>query len=92
MDYRYESSEFYQYPVDTGSYGPRNIVNLRLGVERGPYTVVMYIRNLTNDQTPVNVQDAASTNAPYGNFESGYYPVALLPDKRTFGATVRYTF
>jgi outer membrane receptor protein involved in Fe transport len=92
MDYRYESAEFYQYPVDTGRYGPRNNVNLRVGVERGPYSVLMYIRNLTNDRTPVNVQDAASTNAPYGNFESGYYPVALLPDKRTFGATIRYAF
>ena len=89
VDYRYESSQYYQYPIDTGSFGPKNIVNLRAGLEKGPYSLSVYVRNLTNDKTPVTVQDAAVTGA--SNFQAGYFPIAVLPDQRTVGVTLRYT-
>ena len=90
IDYRYESKQYYQYPIDTGYFGPRNIVNLRTSLEKGPYKITAYIRNLTDDKTPVTVQDAAVTSA--NNFEAGYFPVAVLPEGRNFGVTLTYKF
>jgi hypothetical protein len=90
VDYRYESKQYYQYPLDTGWFGPKNIVNLRTGLEEGPLTLTLWVRNLTNDKTPLTVQDSALTGA--SNFQAGYYPVAVLPDGITFGATARYKF
>ena len=90
IDYRFESAQFYQYPIDTGYFGPRNVVNLRAGLEKGRWSLVGYVRNLTNDKTPVTVQDAAATGA--SNFQAGYFPVAVLPDGRNFGVTLRYQF
>ena len=90
VDYRYESKQYYQYPLDTGYFGPKNIVNLRTGLEQGPLTVTLWVRNLLNDKTPLTVQDSALTGA--SNFQAGYYPVAVLPDGTTFGLTARYKF
>ena len=90
LDYRYESKQYYQYPLDTGYLGAKNVVNLRVGVENSVYSGIFYIRNLTNDKTPLTVQDAAATGA--SNFQSGYFPVAVLPDGINFGVTLRYKF
>ena len=90
LDYRYESKQYYQYPIDTGYFGPKDIVNLRGGVEEGPLKVTLWVRNLTNDKTPLTVQDAAVTGAT--NFQAGYFPVAVIPDGTTFGLTVHYKF
>ena len=90
VDYRYEDKQYYQYPIDTGYFGPKSIVNLKTGVSEGPFTVSLWLRNLTNDKTPETVQDAAVTGAT--NFQGGYFPVAVLPEGRTFGATFRYKF
>ena len=90
VDYRFESKQFYQYPIDTGYFGPKNIVNVRTGIENDTWSVIFFVRNVTNDKTPLTVQDAAATGAE--NFQAGYFPVAVLPDGRTFGATVRYKF
>jgi outer membrane receptor protein involved in Fe transport len=90
LDYRYEDKQYYQYPVDTGWMGSKNIVNLRTGLQSGPYSLIVWVRNLTDNKTPVSVADSAATGA--SNFEAGYFPVAVLPDGRTFGATFRYTF
>jgi len=90
VDYRYEDKQYYQYPIDTGYFGPKSIVNLRTGLESGPYKVTLWIRNLTDDRTPTTVQDAAVTGAT--NFQAGYFPIAILPDGRTFGATFAYKF
>ena len=90
IDYRYESKQYYQYPIDTGYFGPKNIVNLRTGLEQGPLQVVLWVRNVTNDKTPLTVQDAAVTGAT--NFQAGYFPVAVVPDGTTFGLTAHYKF
>jgi iron complex outermembrane receptor protein len=89
-DYRHESPQFYQYPIDAGSFGPLNVVNLRVGVEKGPISLVAYVRNLTNNLTPETVQDSAVTGAT--NFQATYFPVAVLPDRRNFGVTLTYKF
>lgn len=90
VDYRFESKQFYQYPEDYGYFGPKNIVNLRTGIESDVWSAVVFVRNLTNDKTPVTVQDAAATGAQ--NFQAGYFPVAVLPDGRTYGITLKYKF
>jgi outer membrane receptor protein involved in Fe transport len=90
LDYRHGSSQFYQYPIDTGYYGPQDVVNVRAGFETGRYSFIVYVRNLTNDKTPDTVQDAAVTGAT--GFQAGYFPVAVLPDRRTVGATLRFKF
>jgi iron complex outermembrane receptor protein len=90
IDDRYESKQYYQYPIDTGYFGPKNIMNLRTGVDNGTYSFVVYVRNATDDKTPETVQDAAVTSAP--NFEAGYFPIAVLPEGRNYGATFRYNF
>ena len=90
LDYRHESRQFYQYPIDTGFFGPLNVVNLRAGVQKGPLELIVFVRNLTNDRTPETVQDAAVTGAT--GFQAGYFPVAVLPDGRTVGATLTFKF
>jgi iron complex outermembrane receptor protein len=86
FNYRYEDKMFYQYPIDTGYFGPANIVNLRTGVETGPYQISLYVKNATNDKTPTVVQDSYSPPA------TTYYPVAALPEGRTVGVTLHYKF
>ena len=95
VDYRFESKQYYQYPIDTGYFGPKNIVNLRTGFEKGPYSAIFYVRNLLNDKTPLTVQDSSATGASptYQPIQGGgYYPVAVLPDGTTVGVTLRYKF
>ena len=92
VDERYESKQFYQYPIDTGYFGPRNIVNLRTGVDNGTFSLVLWIKNLGNDKTPETVQDAYVTGNTSTFTGTGYFPEAVLPDGRTFGVTFRYNF
>ena len=94
IDYRWQSSAYYQYPIDTGHYGPLNNVNLRAGVEKGLASITLFVDNATNDKTPVTVQDSYASGGDGAIFfeSSHFYPIAVLPQGRTFGATFKYRF
>ena len=91
VDYRFQSSQFYEYPDDFGHYGDLNNVNLRTGVTKGPASITFFIDNATNDMTPLSAQDFSDTGSA-NLARSNYYPVVLLPEGRTFGITLAYRF
>jgi iron complex outermembrane receptor protein len=91
IDYRFQSSQFYEYPDDFGHYGDLNNVNLRTGISRGPASLTFYIDNATNNMTPVSAQDFSDTGSA-SLARANYYPVVLLPEGRTFGVTLKYRF
>lgn len=53
-DFLYESKR-YTSSSNFGYIGERKIVNLRLGLRTERWTLTGYVRNLTNDDTPVSV-------------------------------------
>ncbi len=93
-DYRFQSSAYYQYPEDLGHYGPLNNLNLRTGISKGLASVTFFVDNVTNDRTPLTVQDSyASGGDGAVFFESAhFFPEAVLPTGRTLGVTFKYRF
>ena len=99
-DYTYESSRYAQEHnlIETGD---RSLVGLRAGVESGPWEVNIWVKNLFDDDTPVDVfryfdrrsgslpsfpqQGARPSSSPHGF-------VVTLPRQRQVGATLRYRF
>lgn len=99
-DYTYESSRYAQEHnlIETGD---RSLVGLRAGVESGPWGVNIWVKNLFDDDTPVDVfryfdrrsgslpsfpqQGARPSSSPRGF-------VVTLPRGRQLGATLRYRF
>jgi outer membrane receptor protein involved in Fe transport len=53
-DFLYESESFTR-SSNFGKLGERKIVNLRLGLRSEQWTLTAYVRNLTDDDTPVSV-------------------------------------
>jgi len=84
IDFRYESRQY--ATIDNFSYwGPRKLVNLRLGAENEHYSVTFFVNNVTDDQTPVGVIDNTQLNGTYNM-------LAYLPDRRFFGVQASYKF
>jgi iron complex outermembrane receptor protein len=92
VDYRFQSSQFYEYPDDFGHYGDLNNVNLRAGVSKGGATLTFFVDNATNDMTPTSAQDFSNSGSSDPARGDNFYPVILLPEGRTFGVTLAYRF
>jgi iron complex outermembrane receptor protein len=87
VDYRYQSKQFTTNDLTNTSYTDgTNQVNVRLGVDNGPYGVAVYVQNLTDDRTPLAVaQDTELNNL-------GHEFVGSLPSPRIFGGELTYHF
>ena len=87
-----------------GTVPANTLVNLRLGVESGRYTVELWANNLLDNGDPVgafrdifwtNTQDLQSVNNPPTSSLADFPPIRLSvnqPDLRTFGLTARVRF
>ena len=87
-----------------GTVPPVTLVNLRLGVESGRYTVELWANNLLNHDAPIgafrdifwtNTQDLQSVNNPPTSSLADFPPLRLTtnqPNLRTFGLTARVRF
>jgi iron complex outermembrane receptor protein len=85
LDYAYRSSEYTDAAQFT-SIGPASDLDFFAGISRGPYTLSAYVKNITNDTTPVD--------APYEVQLSAFQnvPVAILSEGRTFAFTIAASF
>jgi iron complex outermembrane receptor protein len=63
------------------SIGPRSNLDFFTGISRGPYSVSAYVKNLTDDRTPVNFDYQVQLEY----FQD--VPVVILPPGRTFAFT-----
>jgi len=99
-DYTFESSRYAQIHnlIETGS---QNLVGLRAGVESGPWDASIWVKNLFDDDTPVDVfrfldrqTGALDDYDPVGPRESSspHGFVVTLPRQRQVGVTLRYRF
>ena len=92
VDYRYESKE-YNSVADFAYYGPRNVVNLHLGVEVHRVTFEGIILNATNDRTPVNsVYNAQLNTLDAPNYDINWNALSYLPDPRTYALRIAYKY
>ncbi len=79
-NFRFEDKQ-YAFNNNISTYGPRTIVNIRVGIETDSYTLSAFCNNLTNDHTP----EIVSVNARLSDFGGdldGYLPLG-----RMFGVT-----
>jgi hypothetical protein len=84
-EYRYESKRY--NTVDNLNWvGARNTIDLSAGLTRGPVSAIVYVTNLTNDQTPLYT----FANARLSDF--GDVWVSNLPDARRFGIRLTYAY
>ncbi len=82
---RYETKQ-YAFNNNISWYGPRTIMNARIGVNNAGYSIAAYVNNLTNDHTP----EIVSVNARLSDFSGdldGYLPIG-----RQFGVTATARF
>ncbi len=87
VDYRYQSKQYTTNTLTNTSYiDPTNQVNLRVGVNNGPYGLALYVQNLLNDQTP----DSVAQNTVLNNLSHEF--VGTLPAPRTVGGEFTYHF
>jgi len=84
-DMSYKSSE-YTDPAEFTSIGDSVTLDAFAGVSKGPYTLEVYVKNITNDETPTD----APYNVQLSNFQN--VPTVDLPEGRTFAFTVAAKF
>jgi len=84
-DYSYKSSQFTD-PSNLTSIGASSIVDVFAGVTRGPYTLSVYVKNLTNDEA-ANFFQYDSTLDYFNKV-----PTVALDEGRTFAFTVAAKF
>jgi iron complex outermembrane receptor protein len=82
-DYRYESKEYVGLE-DLYYTGSRSLLNLRAGVGQGVFTVAAFLKNATNNRTPIYPTQATELN----NLGSEF--LGNLPAPRTFGVEFGY--
>jgi iron complex outermembrane recepter protein len=82
---RYESKQF-AFNNNISWYGPRTVMNARIGVENDTFSVSLYANNLTDDKTP----EAINLNARLSDFGSD--AIGLAPIGRQYGLIVGAKF
>ncbi len=88
VDYTHRGEFFVEY-ANAASIGAKTNVNLRVGVRREKFGVEAFVKNLTDDMTPVD-----GTLGPEALFTvaTGQEIRYGLPEKRTYGLRANYTF
>jgi len=88
-DYRYQSKQYTDLDLfNTSWIGSTNIANLKVGVTRGQLTADIFVKNLFNDETPLDVARNTEFVSFLGNFEY----VASLSPPRVWGGELAYHF
>lgn len=86
LDANYRSKQYSDFI--NASWAPaRTIANLRLGLERDNYDIVLWCENLADEDAPEQVAQNAST-ALAGSIL--FSTVRILPVQRRYGITARY--
>ena len=86
LDANYRSKRYSDFI--NASWAPaRTIANLRLGLERDNYDIVLWCENLADEDAPEQVAQNAST-ALAGSIL--FSSVSILPVQRRYGITARY--
>ena len=102
LDYAINSKRYTQ-PTNLSWVGHEETVNLRAGIELEKWTITGYVRNLTNDRTPITTLDFVNfgtidVNYPvneYGNLLNDLDPrmFSISPKRgRDWGVEVQYRF
>jgi len=84
-DASYKSSE-YTDPAELTSIGAGTTLDAFAGIAKGRYSLSVYVKNITNDETPTD----APYNVQLSNFQN--VPTVDLPEGRTFAFTVAAKF
>jgi iron complex outermembrane receptor protein len=84
-NYSYHASE-YADPAGLNSIGPSSNLDFYSGIDRGPYSLGAYVKNVTDNRVPLNFQYEVQLS----NFQG--IPVINLPPGRTFGITLGVHF
>ena len=88
-DYRYQSKQYTSLDLENTSWvGETNLLNLKLGVTRGGLTADLFVKNLLNDEAPLDVARNTEFVSFLGNFEY----VASLAPPRVFGGEISYHY
>ena len=88
LDASYRSKQYSDFI--NASWAPaRTIANLRVGLERESYDIVLWVENLADEDAPEQLAQNAST-ALAGSVL--YSSVSILPVQRRYGITGRYRF
>ena len=99
-DYSHEGSRFDQVH-NLAETGASNVVNMRLGIERNAWSATLWVTNLTDDDTPIdimrNVDPGALLTVPVQpplpgtvTFTNPRDLAITLADRRAFGLTFVY--
>jgi iron complex outermembrane receptor protein len=88
-DYRYESKQYTSLDLFNTSWVPETyIANLKIGATRGQFTADLFVKNLFNDEAPLDV----ARNTEFTNFSGNYEFVASLYPPRVWGGEIAYHF
>jgi outer membrane receptor protein involved in Fe transport len=101
-DYSYEASRFAQVH-NLAETGDSHVVNMRLGFERDAWSATLWVNNLTDDDTAIDimrtVDPALFVVVPVQPPLPGTVTATnardfavTLPDRRMFGLTLNYSF
>jgi iron complex outermembrane receptor protein len=88
-DYRYADKQYESVTLFNNAFtGATDIVNLKIGAKRGQFTADLFVKNLLNDQTPLDVARATE----FVNFSGNFEFTASLPPPRVFGGEIAFHF
>ncbi len=85
VNYSYRGAEFTN-AAQLNSIGPSSNVDFYTGISRGPYSISAYVKNITDNRTPVDFDYQVQLEY----FQN--VPVVILPPGRTFAFTFGYHF
>ncbi|MEE4186107.1 MAG: TonB-dependent receptor, partial [Gammaproteobacteria bacterium] len=95
-DWRYESKRF-ATPINLVYAPPSFVWNSRVGLEAESWTLFAYVNNLTDETSPVQIQDfplfdaAVSPVGPAGTILPNAFTI-LPRQSRNFGVQAQYRF
>ena len=88
-DYHYQDKQYENVTLFNSAYtGAVNIANLKIGATHDGFTADVFVKNLTNDQTPLSPSRATE----FTNFTGNYEFTATLPPPRVYGGEILYHF
>ncbi len=88
LDTSYRSKQYADF-INSNWAPARSISNLRVGLERENYDIVLWVENLADEDAPEQVSVNASTNLAGSLL---YSAISILPTQRRYGLTGRYRF
>jgi iron complex outermembrane receptor protein len=90
-DYTYKSG-LYEYFDDLAKTPSSNILNLKAGITYSAFKIEAFIDNVNNDTAYTSIQTDYDIASPAETFTKYEGVLVGLPNLRTFGGRVKYTF